>query len=222
MNACSCLTLILACIVNWQAREISQMAAAPDFPFDLDLITHVSQSSGRMLYSTARLRLTPPSSESAILRVHFYTNVVGTLIPARRPTPAAKETTPEQVRTFVASRGRCFPVQGKRGQCHRCRVLDHHRHPRSVRRRTLLQDVGGLTYPESDPGIPNSCFLVPHMDPNTLPLWGAVPREFSAAQTCMEQTLNPLIPGGRIPAFKRLVRPARAPSRSAALDAAGS
>ena len=55
--------------------------------------------------------------------------------------------------------------------------------PRSVRRRTLLQDVGGLTYPESDPGIPNSCFLVPHMDPNTLPLWGAVPREFSAAQT---------------------------------------
>ena len=54
---------------------------------------------------------------------------------------------------------------------------------RSARRRTLLQDVGGLTYPESDPGIPNSCFLVPHMDPNTLPLWGAVPREFSAAQT---------------------------------------
>ena len=54
---------------------------------------------------------------------------------------------------------------------------------RSVRRRTLLQDVGGLTYPEFDPRIPNSCFLVPHMDPNTLPLWGAVPREFSAAQT---------------------------------------
>ena len=34
MNACSCLTLILACIVYWQAREISRMVAAPDFPFD--------------------------------------------------------------------------------------------------------------------------------------------------------------------------------------------
>ena len=39
VNACSCLTLILACIVYWQAREIqiSRMAAAPDFPFDPDL-----------------------------------------------------------------------------------------------------------------------------------------------------------------------------------------
>ena len=34
VNACSCLTLILACIVYWQAREISRLAAAPDFPFD--------------------------------------------------------------------------------------------------------------------------------------------------------------------------------------------
>ena len=34
MNACSCLTLILACIVYWQAREISRLAAAPDFPFE--------------------------------------------------------------------------------------------------------------------------------------------------------------------------------------------
>ena len=33
MNACSCLTLILASIVYWQAREISRLAAAPDFPF---------------------------------------------------------------------------------------------------------------------------------------------------------------------------------------------
>ena len=42
MNACSCLTLILACIVYWQAREISRLAAAPDFPFDPDLLRHVS------------------------------------------------------------------------------------------------------------------------------------------------------------------------------------
>ena len=44
MNACSCLTLILACIVYWQAREISRLAAAPDFPFDPDLLRHVSDS----------------------------------------------------------------------------------------------------------------------------------------------------------------------------------
>ena len=42
VNACSCLTLILACIVYWQARDISRIAAAPDFPFDPDLLRHVS------------------------------------------------------------------------------------------------------------------------------------------------------------------------------------
>ena len=31
---CRSLTLILACIVCWQASEISRLAAAPDFPFD--------------------------------------------------------------------------------------------------------------------------------------------------------------------------------------------
>ena len=42
MNACSCLTLILACIVYWQARELSRIAAAPNFPFDPRLIARVS------------------------------------------------------------------------------------------------------------------------------------------------------------------------------------
>ena len=42
MKTCSCLTLILACIVYWQAREISKMTAEPDFPFDHDLLRHVS------------------------------------------------------------------------------------------------------------------------------------------------------------------------------------
>ena len=42
VNACSCLTLILACIVYWQAREISRIAAAPDFPFNPALIARVS------------------------------------------------------------------------------------------------------------------------------------------------------------------------------------
>ena len=35
-------TLILACIVSWQAREISRIAAAPDFPLDPDRLRHVS------------------------------------------------------------------------------------------------------------------------------------------------------------------------------------
>jgi len=47
MNACSCLTLILACIVYWQAREISRLAAAPDFPFDPDLLRHVTSTPQR-------------------------------------------------------------------------------------------------------------------------------------------------------------------------------
>ena len=42
IKTCSCLTLILACIIYWQAREISRMTAAQDFPFDHDLLRHVS------------------------------------------------------------------------------------------------------------------------------------------------------------------------------------
>ncbi|MGO9062918.1 MAG: transposase [Candidatus Binataceae bacterium] len=45
MNTCSCLTLILACIVYWQAREISRVLSLCD-PFgngvDLSLLEHVS------------------------------------------------------------------------------------------------------------------------------------------------------------------------------------
>ena len=42
MNTCSFLTLILFCIVYWQARGISRITTAPDFPFDPDLLRHVS------------------------------------------------------------------------------------------------------------------------------------------------------------------------------------
>ena len=35
-------TLILACIVYWQAKEVLRIPAAPDFPFDPDLLRHVS------------------------------------------------------------------------------------------------------------------------------------------------------------------------------------
>src|SRR5271170_1101804 len=45
MNTCSCLTLILACIVYWQAREISRVLRHGD-PIDngvdLSLLEHVS------------------------------------------------------------------------------------------------------------------------------------------------------------------------------------
>jgi TnpA family transposase len=45
MNTCSCLTLILACIVYWQAREISRVLSQGDPAangIDLSLLEHVS------------------------------------------------------------------------------------------------------------------------------------------------------------------------------------
>jgi Tn3 transposase DDE domain len=45
MNTCSCLTLILACIVYWQAREISRVSGHCDAAgngIDLSLLEHVS------------------------------------------------------------------------------------------------------------------------------------------------------------------------------------
>ncbi len=42
VKTCSCLTLILACIIYWQAREISRMTATPDFPFDHELLRPLS------------------------------------------------------------------------------------------------------------------------------------------------------------------------------------
>jgi hypothetical protein len=45
MNTCSCLTLILACIVYWQAREISWAISQGDpasAGIDLALLEHIS------------------------------------------------------------------------------------------------------------------------------------------------------------------------------------
>ena len=80
MNACSCLTLILVCIVYWQTREISRIAAAPNFPFTLSSSPASARSSGRTSSSTARSRSTPTSYESGVVRVHFCTNLVRTLL----------------------------------------------------------------------------------------------------------------------------------------------
>ena len=67
VNACSCLTLILACIVYGQAREISPIAPAPDFPFDPDLLPHVSPIEwnnvilyGEIKIDPAKLKLRVP------------------------------------------------------------------------------------------------------------------------------------------------------------------
>ena len=68
INACSCLTLILACIVYWQAREISRITAAPDFPVDRDLLRHVSPIDWKNIILYGRSRSTPPSSRCASLR----------------------------------------------------------------------------------------------------------------------------------------------------------
>ena len=59
VNACSCLTLIRACIVYWQAREISRVAAAPDFPFDPDLLRHVSPIEWKNVILYGEIKIAP-------------------------------------------------------------------------------------------------------------------------------------------------------------------
>ena len=65
MNACSCLTLILACIIYWQAREISRSIAASDFPFDSELIRHVSPIEWKNVILYGEIKIDP-----AKLRMH--------------------------------------------------------------------------------------------------------------------------------------------------------
>ena len=59
MNACSCLTLILACIVYWQAREISRIAAASDFPFDPEFIARVSPIEWKNVILFGEIKIDP-------------------------------------------------------------------------------------------------------------------------------------------------------------------
>ena len=59
MNACSCLTLILACVIYWQAREISRIAAAPDFPFDPELIARISPIEWRNIVLYGEIKIDP-------------------------------------------------------------------------------------------------------------------------------------------------------------------
>ena len=59
INACSCLTLILACIIYWQAREISRLTADQNFPFDPDLIQHVSPIEWHNIVLYGEIRIDP-------------------------------------------------------------------------------------------------------------------------------------------------------------------
>ena len=59
MKTCSCLTLILACIIYWQARELSRLSADPDFPFDRTLLQHVSPIQWHNIILYGEIRINP-------------------------------------------------------------------------------------------------------------------------------------------------------------------
>ena len=52
-------TLILACIIYWQTREISRIAAAPDFPFDPELIARVSPIEWKNVILYGEIKIDP-------------------------------------------------------------------------------------------------------------------------------------------------------------------
>ncbi len=59
MKTCSCLTLIPACIIYWQAREITRLTAAPDFPFDPELIRHISPIEWKNVILYGEIKIDP-------------------------------------------------------------------------------------------------------------------------------------------------------------------
>ena len=87
MNACSCLTLILASIIYWQAREISRIAAAPDFPFDPKLIARISPIEWKNVILYGEITIDP---DKLRIRGRFCTNLVRTL--SRPTTPHCSPT----------------------------------------------------------------------------------------------------------------------------------
>ena len=48
-----------ACIIYWQAREISRIAAAPDFPFDRELLRHVSPVEWKNVILYGEIKIDP-------------------------------------------------------------------------------------------------------------------------------------------------------------------
>ena len=49
----------LACIVYWQAMEISRIAAAPDFSFDPDLLRHISPIEWKNVIFYGEIKIDP-------------------------------------------------------------------------------------------------------------------------------------------------------------------
>ena len=76
MNSCSCLTLLLACIIYWQAKEISRLARQADpgvDDVDLSLLKHVSPIEwdnvviyGRYHFDRKRVRSPKPSPSTQL------------------------------------------------------------------------------------------------------------------------------------------------------------
>ena len=63
INTCGCLTLILACIIYWQAREMERVITKPDSAVvDLLPLEHISPSNGKTCSSTASTLSTAGSS----------------------------------------------------------------------------------------------------------------------------------------------------------------
>ena len=75
MNSCSCLTLLVACIVYWQAREMSRIARQGDAEadgIDLSLLKHVSPIEwdnvviyGQYRLNRGRIRGSKPASKAS-------------------------------------------------------------------------------------------------------------------------------------------------------------
>ena len=115
VNACSCLTLILACMVYGQAREISPIEPLRTSRSTPTCCLMSARSSGTTSSSTARSRSTPPSSSCACLGVYFCTNRVGTL-PCSSGGAGGGFQTNERARNTVIPQGR-----GPQGSGHRYR-----------------------------------------------------------------------------------------------------
>jgi hypothetical protein len=77
MNSCSCLTLLLACVVYWQAKEISRvpkMGIPEGEDIDLSLLEHVSpiEWENVILYGQYVLNPGPPIRSSSSNGAKIY------------------------------------------------------------------------------------------------------------------------------------------------------
>ena len=87
---CSCLTLILACVIYWQARDFAGVRACQpeDDKLDITLLEHVSPIEWDNVICTGSTYWTAPSPLTGVLRGYFCSNLGGTLIgdgPGRSP-----------------------------------------------------------------------------------------------------------------------------------------